>query len=502
MLLKKILVAMAFAVAAVSSAYGQGQFPSGWVQGNPNASAGQALPASVSAILDRALGSTRGAVIERGASGWAIIMPSATVGVPFVGNGTGADPAYQVLGVVGGGTGLNTGTSGGVPCFTSTTGMGSSSLLTQNGVIYGGGAGVCPGAAAAGTNGQLLLGVTGSPPQMATMSQDCTITNAGVITCTKTNNVAFAASATTDTTNASNIGSGTLNTARLPSPFTSGTRQGNTSAFQTFAGSAPTSGHVATFDVNGNIQDGGGATGTVTQVVCGTALTGGTITTTGTCALDGATLASEVKMTVITATGTTNVTPLATTKHIEFGIHGAGGGGAGGGNASGTGGTGGNSTLSIHSGATLATAAGGTGATGSGGSGGLGGAGSGTNCTDARTGGNGITRGGAGATISGGEGGPSPTMGLPGIGAAAGNNGGQAGPANSGAGGGGGSTTATLVGGGGGGGGFCGGLITSSIAASYDFVIGTGGTAGTAGTSGGVGGAGGSGYGWMKEYPY
>lgn len=138
-------------------------------------------------------------------------------------------------------------------------------------------------------SGLFYVGSAGNVATGVAMGGDCTLVASGSVTCTKTGGVSFAPSATTDTTNATNIASGTLNTARLPSPFTSGTRQGNTSAFVTYAGSAPVSTHAATWDVNGNLQDGGAiGTGTVTSatVAAGTGMSVSgtcTITITGTC---------------------------------------------------------------------------------------------------------------------------------------------------------------------------------------------------------------------------
>jgi hypothetical protein len=62
------------------------------------------------------------------------------------------------------------GTSGGIPYFSSSTTWGSSSALTANGIVYGGGAGNAPAATAAGTSGQILVGNTGAAPSWSNAS--------------------------------------------------------------------------------------------------------------------------------------------------------------------------------------------------------------------------------------------------------------------------------------------------------------------------------------------
>jgi hypothetical protein len=69
------------------------------------------------------------------------------------------------------------GTSGGVPYFTSASTWATSALLTQYGVLYGGGAGAAPAATAAGTNGQVLTATTGGAPAWANPSTSGTVTS-------------------------------------------------------------------------------------------------------------------------------------------------------------------------------------------------------------------------------------------------------------------------------------------------------------------------------------
>jgi hypothetical protein len=70
------------------------------------------------------------------------------------------------------------------------------------------------------TNGQLGVWTASTVLSGVTLAGDCTLSSPN-ITCTKTSGSSFATSATTDTTNASNISSGTLGAARLPSPSSS-----------------------------------------------------------------------------------------------------------------------------------------------------------------------------------------------------------------------------------------------------------------------------------------
>lgn len=76
-----------------------------------------------------------------------------------------------------GGTGLSSGTSGGIPYFSAASTIASSALLTQYGVVYGGGAASSPVATAAGTTGQVLTATTGGAPIWANPATNGTVTS-------------------------------------------------------------------------------------------------------------------------------------------------------------------------------------------------------------------------------------------------------------------------------------------------------------------------------------
>jgi fibronectin-binding autotransporter adhesin len=83
-------------------------------------------------------------------------------------------------------------TSGGIAYFSSSSAMASSALMTQYGVIYGGGAGTAPGVTAADTNTAHALFATGTSPafraitgtDIPTLNQNTTGTAANLAGCT------------------------------------------------------------------------------------------------------------------------------------------------------------------------------------------------------------------------------------------------------------------------------------------------------------------------------
>lgn len=125
---KTFYAALAWLVMG-GAALAQSQLGAGQVMGNSTAAQRPARAESVTAILDRALGSTRGAILERGASNWAIVGPG-TTGRPWVSNGAGADPAYQVLGIAGGGTNCSAASG---TCLDNITGFASTGVINRTG---------------------------------------------------------------------------------------------------------------------------------------------------------------------------------------------------------------------------------------------------------------------------------------------------------------------------------------------------------------------------------
>jgi hypothetical protein len=175
--MKRIATILALLLLA-APAFGQaiGQLPAGNVWGNPTASRGVAQPTSITSILDRALCSAQGNVVARGASAWTcsvspvLGLPGSTQGsLGFAGatSGTATIKAQAAAGTptltfpntsgtfaVGVASPLTlsattgqigwSGTSGGIPYFSSGTAVASSGALTANALVFGGGAGAAP----------------------------------------------------------------------------------------------------------------------------------------------------------------------------------------------------------------------------------------------------------------------------------------------------------------------------------------------------------------------
>lgn len=114
----------------------------------------------------------------------------------YINNGTDNN---VIAPVKDGGMGISSGTSGGIPYFSSTSTIASSNLLIANGILLGGGAGGAPITTAAMTNGQLLVGQTSSSPLPKTLSGDGVLNSSGSLTVNKVNGVVYPSSPSINT---------------------------------------------------------------------------------------------------------------------------------------------------------------------------------------------------------------------------------------------------------------------------------------------------------------
>lgn len=268
--MKRIAITFIALALSASAAFGQAQLGAGQVWGNPGASRAPPKAADVTAIFDQALSGVRGSIIERGAAGWVTIAPG-IVGKAFVSGGAGADPSYGTLGVVGGGTGLAAGTSGGIPYFDSTSSMQSSGALLANRIVLGGGAGLAPTTLGSlGTTTTVLHGnAAGAPSFGAVVSADLNITST---TCTNQfiSAISTGGVGTCASVNLTNSATGTLQAAQFPT-LTGDVTTPGASLATTIAANAVTNAKMATMAANTVKANATGGSATPTDVTAATA---------------------------------------------------------------------------------------------------------------------------------------------------------------------------------------------------------------------------------------
>lgn len=130
----------------------------GKLLGNSGGSSATAAEVSLTAIIDQAIGNTRGSLLRRGASGWELIIPG-TSGHALISAGTGADPVYGQVRLVNRGTWANT------------NNYSPSDLTNYLGGIYAN-----------------LIAITPGEQWSATYDTRFTITNGGLTATTNVNN--------------------------------------------------------------------------------------------------------------------------------------------------------------------------------------------------------------------------------------------------------------------------------------------------------------------------
>lgn len=140
---KRLLLLLALIGASPALAQTGAQFGAGQIWGNSTASQRPGRTENVTDILDRAFGSTRGAILERAASAWALTAPGGA-GLPYVSNGAGNDPTYQALAVPAGGTGIVSYTIGDILFASGATTLSKLADIATGNALISGGVGVAP----------------------------------------------------------------------------------------------------------------------------------------------------------------------------------------------------------------------------------------------------------------------------------------------------------------------------------------------------------------------